>query len=125
METKRDWTPILKDGVYCSPACGGGKGICDKSKYDLAVKKSKALAKKLGKGWKPYVLENLGWFWGASKGPCNVTPSGERCFTAYLNVTPQFIERNIDPRIAVKTVLADFDQYITSLQKTRRLLNLI
>ncbi len=116
------WTPVLRGSVYCSSACGGGAGVCDKEKYDLAVKSSNALAKRLGKGWKPTVHENLGWFWGAYKGVCHVSPSGwntGKLFTCYLNTTPQFIERDTNPVIAVKRAMEDFDQHLNCLHKQR------
>jgi len=48
---------VRKGPIYCAPACGGG---CTKAAYDAAVRKSRALAKRMGKGWVPYVWEKLG-----------------------------------------------------------------
>ena len=53
------WKPRLQGEIYCSPACGGG---CTKVAHDAAKKQASELAKQLGKGWKPHVWENLGWF---------------------------------------------------------------
>lgn len=116
---KRDWTPVLRDGVYCSPACGGGKGVCDKSKYDLAVKKSNELAKKMGDGWKPYVWENLGWFYKVTKGKLEVY--GQRGdYSIFLQTTPQFVLHHKNPMTGAKLALKGLDNLITTLQKDRK-----
>lgn len=117
---KRDWTPVLCDGVYCSPACGGGKGVCDKSKYDLAVKKSKQLAKKLGDGWKPHVWENLGWFYKVTKGKLEVYGHRHGDYSIFLQTTPQFVVHHKTPATGVKLVLKGLDNLIATLQKDRK-----
>jgi hypothetical protein len=123
---KRDWKPVLKDGVYCSPACGGGKGICDKSKYDLAVKKANALAKRMGPGWKPRVWENLGWFYEVEKGKhLRISPPHWKngVYTAWVETSPisyQFIEHHKDPKKALAQAFEKFDEYISYLQAQRK-----
>lgn len=56
---QRDWTPIRRDGAYCSPACGGG---CSIERYTRAKASAEAAAKDLGAGWSPQLNENLGWY---------------------------------------------------------------
>ena len=61
MPTKQralSWKPRLQGPIYCAPACGGN---CTKKAYDQAVKDASVLAKLMGKGWAPFVHENLGW----------------------------------------------------------------
>lgn len=60
------WTPIRKGKTYCSPACGGS---CTQAAHDKAQREASKLAKRLGKGWKPRVWENLGWHYKAIS-PC-------------------------------------------------------
>lgn len=57
----RSWKPRLSaDGkTFCSPACEGG---CTRADYEKTVRRTNALAKRLGDAWKPKVWENLGWF---------------------------------------------------------------
>jgi hypothetical protein len=124
------WTPVLRDGVYCSPACGGGKGICDKSKYDLAVKKAKALAKRMGAGWKPNVWENMGWYYIVGKGTpvdhhfafLEISPPRSQgdMYTAWVQTSPQFIESDKNPGIALSLAVAKFDNYLAELNKQRK-----
>lgn len=52
------WKPVRRGSVYCAPACGGR---CTYIAYLKASEKARKLAKRLGKGWKPHVWENLGW----------------------------------------------------------------
>jgi hypothetical protein len=58
----RDWTPVKRGGIYCSPACGMG---CTTEMYNKAMKDADALckraAKEVGGEWVPDVWENLGW----------------------------------------------------------------
>jgi len=60
MAKKPSWKPVRRGSIYCSPACGGQ---CTHAAFLAAERQSKAEAKKLGKGWKPDVSENLGWHW--------------------------------------------------------------
>jgi hypothetical protein len=43
----------------CASWCGGG---CTKAQHDRALRWAKALARTLGRGWRPVVTENLGWY---------------------------------------------------------------
>lgn len=47
---------------YCSRSCGGD---CTYHRYAAAKVSGDRLAKAVGKGWKPVVHENLGWFFRA------------------------------------------------------------
>lgn len=62
--SERDWTPVRKGGVYCSPACGAG---CKHEDYVTAVGRAEGLARRctdeMGGTWKARVWENLGWHW--------------------------------------------------------------
>lgn len=65
------WTPVAQPGgIYCSPRCGGG---CTREAFDAAAAAAEALAKRLGRGWKPHVWENLGWHYEAVKGESTVS----------------------------------------------------
>jgi len=59
--TKRDWTPVRRGNIYCSPACGGGAATCTVARYRDAHEAAEETARDLGPGWKPVVMENLGW----------------------------------------------------------------
>lgn len=54
----RSWKAERRGAIFCAPACGAG---CTKKAHDAAQRKAKALAKRLGREWKPHVWENLGW----------------------------------------------------------------
>jgi hypothetical protein len=60
----RNWTPIRKGDIYCSPACGAN---CTHKAYEEATGKAKKLAEKctkeIGGEWEIRVHENLGWHW--------------------------------------------------------------
>ena len=131
MATKSNWKPVLRGRVYCSSACGGG---CTKAAYDECVKKAKALAKRMGKGWKIRVNENLGWYWGIFKGPSidhhdgiiEITPShglSSTTYTAWVQSLPQFIVSNKDPKIALSEAVKLFDKHIENLHRIRALVD--
>ena len=127
-ERELSWKPVLRaGGIYCSTACGGG---CTKAAYDSAVKQAAALAKKMGKGWKPFVHENLGWHYRVAKGrPAHghhcgfleITPphisNGE--YTAWVQTSPQFIFRNKDPKKALHEAVKAFDEHLRGLNELR------
>lgn len=117
----RDWKPRRRLGgtIFCSPACGGN---CKRADYDRAVKRSAALAKRLGEGWEPDVWENLGWHFKVTKGLLEVyvhdDHSGRRpklatSFTAYLQSHPQFWANGPTAEAAIKNT-------IESAQTTQR-----
>lgn len=60
------WKPRRRGSIYCSPGCGGeAEWGCTWAKYQQAIRKAKALAAKLGPGWKANVWENMGWHYAA------------------------------------------------------------
>lgn len=59
-ERKRDWRPVLRGRIYCSPGCKAG---CTRKDYEAKRKQARAAAQQLGEGWKPQVWENMGWHW--------------------------------------------------------------
>ncbi len=68
----------------CASWCGSGS---IGEEYHKAKRAAAALAKQLGKGWKPRVWENMGWHFEAVSlcGRLEVHGgSGGRAFTAYL-----------------------------------------
>lgn len=57
------WTPIAgADGTYCSRLCGGR---CTRKDYLLATRRANMLVRRLGGGFRPKVVENLGWHYAA------------------------------------------------------------
>lgn len=64
--TPLSWKPKASGKVYCAPACGRG---CTRAEYNAATRRVHALCKRLGRGWKPHVWENLGWHYSAIS-PC-------------------------------------------------------
>lgn len=62
-KTTRNWTPVRRGHLYCSPSCGGG---CTHEAYLTAKLKAERLARQCGNGWKPRVWENLGWHYAAT-----------------------------------------------------------
>lgn len=75
------WKARLCGGVFCAPACGRG---CTKAEYDEACRRARALARVLGRGWKPRVWENLGWHYNAVRGTLKVSPDGGSGYIAFL-----------------------------------------
>lgn len=102
----RDWTPILKGDVYCSPACGHR---CKHKDYLACVEKADALAKRLGQGFKPRVTENLGWYYSAESGVCAVHPvwreGGPEMWQVYFNSAKQHLAQDADPVRAVQKAI--------------------
>ena len=105
---KNNWKPILRGKIYCSPRCGMG---CTTRMYRLAVKRSQALAKRLGKGWKTEVWENLGWHYCVKKGKLEITGYHNfrrRSYLIMFNTKPQIILSDAhDPVAGVKQVLKE------------------
>jgi hypothetical protein len=122
--------PVLRGKIYCSPWCGGG---CTKAAHDSCVTKAKTLAKRMGKGWKIRVHENLGWHWGVFKGPSidhhsgilEITPphcNGDT-YTAWIQSSPQFIVLHKDPKVALRQAVALFDKHLNNLHRLRNLVD--
>ena len=57
--SKKNWIPVVRGAVYCSPACGGG---CTRKDFNRAMQTAQALLRKMkSKGWILDVWENNGW----------------------------------------------------------------
>jgi hypothetical protein len=83
----RDWMPVLKGKTYCSPACGSG---CTKKAYDTAHAKAEKLAEQMGKGWRVYVWENMGWHYKVKNRELEIW-AGHAQFILFCNGDPQFV----------------------------------
>lgn len=120
--------PVLRGGIYCSPWCGHN---CTKATYDECVKESTALARRMGKGWKPYVWENLGWHYRVFKGGSiahhtgilEITVRAGCDYTAWIQTTPQFIVSSNDPKVALRKAVKLFDAHIANLLRLRALVD--
>jgi hypothetical protein len=130
MGKELSWKPVRRGDVYCSPACGAGCKLAD---YQRCVRLAKALAKRMGPGWKPYVGENLHWYYGVYKGKSanhsrgffEITPPYRRTDTymAWIQSTPQFTVSHKDPKIALREAVKLFDAHIENLQRLRALVD--
>lgn len=82
--TERDWTPVKRGDVYCSPACGGN---CKRSAYDAAVKRTKdAIASMTHpEAWKSRISENMGWFASIQCGGMTIICAPDGTFWALLS----------------------------------------
>jgi hypothetical protein len=77
------WKAKRHGAIYCAPACGGG---CTWKAYQAAVSNARVLARRMGKGWKTRVHENLGWHYNVIS-PCGrIKISGKEfgTYTAFL-----------------------------------------
>jgi hypothetical protein len=114
---EKNWTPVKKGLVYCSPACGHN---CTKAAFDKATKSAEALAKTLGRGWVPSIWENLGWHYAVNKDFTSIHPpyrskDGGGTYTAYLNAEKQFVCSAKTANAAYKGVLKNAHDFITKL----------
>lgn len=112
-----DWTPRLRNGIYCSPRCGCD---CTKAAYDKAVKDSAALAKRMGDGWEPEVWENMGWHWRIDKGVFHLWPpktyAKDDQYSAWFNGAHQFIACAKVPEDALGFVIQDARTFIRRME---------
>lgn len=114
------WTPVRRGASYCSPACGGkGAFGCTWSKFQTATRKAKALAKRMGKNWKPRVWENLGWHWEVTSGPAAIRFTEVKQFMADVHCGRQVMAYDKDPRKALLAALKETDEYIEQVRKIR------
>lgn len=81
------WKPLRRGPIYCAPACGFR---CTWAAHEAAKRRAQELSIRLGKGWRPHVWENMGWYYEAIS-PCGrlkVSPSVHRGrvlhYTAFL-----------------------------------------
>ncbi len=86
----KQWTPVKRGLIYCSPACGNK---CTYAEFQKRKKEGVALAKKLGKGWSYTVWENSGWHQKviSPTGDVEIYPPSPLRFwaTTTRNFTPQ------------------------------------
>lgn len=70
--------------LYCGAACGRG---CTWAECQKAIIQANRLLKRLGKGWKPRVWENLGWHYEAVSrdDTMSVSPRMIGGYAAYFN----------------------------------------
>lgn len=110
-----DWTPVRstvggKD-FFCSPRCGCG---CTMADYNKAVSTSSKAARKMGRGWKPEVWENMGWHWCIVKGVAKIHPGATGMkrggYTAYINSAHQTLGRGSTPAKALAAGIAEASQ---------------
>lgn len=86
---KRDWTPVRKGDIYCSPACGAK---CTHEAYTTAVESAKKLKerceKEIGGEWDINVHENLGWHWSVyhKKTNLNISYGGYLAQSDYFSI---------------------------------------
>jgi hypothetical protein len=107
--SKYFWTPTHQpNGVYCSAGCGHH---CTRAEFDRATKGAKKLAAKLGKGWKPRVWENMGWFYEVQKNNVVVSlggslpPGRARYYARFNNPVHQTMSQGSTPQDAVDDAL--------------------
>lgn len=103
----RDWTPVHKDGIYCSPACGAH---CTFDAYTNAVDKASELAQFLGPDWEPVVHENMGWYWSVKHSTLPIQiykHEKHEEYNVYYNFPhKQFLGKGRSPREALKQAYA-------------------
>lgn len=120
MTTKNplSWKPVRRGRIYCAPACGMG---CTVQAFRSVHRSANTLAKKMGKGWKPYVWENMGWHYSVVIDKCAVHPphSQGQTYWASVYVATQFTARHKDPRKAFKIALAAADLEFESVKASR------
>jgi len=112
------WRPRhLPGGVYCSPRCGGS---CKLSDYERAVNGSKALAERMGDGWRPEMWENLGWFWIVRRGNLEIHPCSDGTYSAWFQGSKQFIAYGDTPEDALANVIRDLRCFVETIQEELR-----
>lgn len=122
-EYKRGWTPRRRGAIYCSPRCGAD---CTHEAYMTATRKAKALCKRLGKGWEPYVWENMGWFYSAHKGVTEVYANyhkaypGGVLYRAYFNSAKQFFATARTPEKALRLAVGEVRAAVRKLNHDLR-----
>lgn len=129
MRKELSWKPVKRGNIYCSSACGAGCKLAD---YKRCVRAAKALAQRMGPGWKPYVSEKMHWYYGVCKGKSmnhargflEITPACyEDTYTAWVQSSPQFIVGHRNPVIALRMAVKKFDAYLQYLNDQRELIS--
>lgn len=108
MSPPLDWTPrkYNKDGArFCSEACGNDCMLLDHAE---ATKQARDLARRLGNGWKPVVMENHGWYWHVAKGPAELRRIASRKYWLSVIIRGQQYQRDgVTPFEAIGKVWLD------------------
>ena len=91
-----------------------------------AIRGMNILKKKLGKGWKGRVWENLGWHYECLKGPISVYPAGSKYFVLMADDMkfvgcgfPGWKDQNgpyKNPRTAVHETLVLAEKYLERIE---------
>lgn len=85
--SQKDMIAVRRGDVFCAPFCGRK---CTHKEYLAAKQGAADLVRKLGKGWKPRVWENMGWHYsavskdGRIKVHTHKYPNSPRDYTAFL-----------------------------------------
>ncbi len=120
------WQPLKKGLVYCAPACGAN---CTFEAFEKAKQDAAALCERMGKGWKPRVWENMGWYYEAQKGCASVHPDRDGEYTVFINSTvlhnppskmgymTQFIVSGKDPKKAFAQALKKGHAFVAAVTK--------
>lgn len=120
--------PVLRGKIYCAPFCGAK---CTKAAFDKATKEAKALAKQLGKGWKPCVWENMGWHWAVVNESKSMKLYKDLDYVGYsawlepekhLGIGFQWIRNGKTPEQAVLNVITEFRNFTKRVNKTLSIL---
>ncbi len=106
---------------YCSSACGRG---CTIFEHKRAVLQAKKMAANLGRNWRPRVWENLGWHSEAFCGKMAVYHHGGGEYWATINLAQQFTATAKSPTEAIRKALSNCDDFMASMQKERKALDL-
>lgn len=98
------WKAVRRGDIYCAPACGHK---CTWQEYQTAKLKARALADRLGSGFKPFVHENLGWHYRAvsKDGRIEVFENDRRAYSACI-APGSFWHNASTPKAAVAKVVA-------------------
>lgn len=118
---ERDWTPVRRGAIYCSPACGFS---CTWEAHEAAKVKGETLAKRCGPGYTFEVHENGTWNYRAVS-PCQRIGVHEhgRQYLAFLGdaehhgVLGRYSEWGSTPQKAIANALAAARAHLASIEK--------
>jgi hypothetical protein len=113
--------------IKCASWCGCG---CTLAAFDRATAEAAALCARLGPRWKPSVWENTGWHYRAVCGLFEIYPNRNGSstkgvwdivdYTAMIQTSPQFIEKDKDPLEAVRAALGKAQALFDAIAATCR-----
>lgn len=123
---KLSWKPRRHGAIYCAPACGGK---CTWEAYQAAKRNARGLARRMGKGWKTRVHENLGWHFNVIS-PCGRIKiswdvfHNKDYYTAYLGnadeviCSGKWVESADTPEKAMKKVIQSAKRSLNQINAT-------